>query len=224
MRDGLPIGLGYFSVSIGFGLLAVTNGLTVPQALLISLTNLTSAGQLAGVRVMRSGGPLLEMAVTQLVINLRYALMATALGQKLDETMNVPGRLFGSFFITDEIYAVSASQEGRIGKPYLRGIALWPYVGWALGTLAGAAAGAVLPAVVRGGMGLAIYGMFLAILVPNARRDAAVRTAVLLSAGLSCAFRYLPGLRRISGGFAVVLCAVAASMFCALRHPVREDS
>ena len=158
------------------------------------------------------------------MINLRYALMATALGQKLDETMNVRSRLFGSFFITDEIYAVSASQEGPIGKQYLRGIALWPYVGWALGTLAGAAAGAVLPAVVRGGMGLAIYGMFLAILLPSARRDSAVRTAVLLSAGLSCAFRYLPGLRRISGGFAVVLCAAAASAFCALRHPVREDS
>ncbi len=221
---GLPIGLGYLSVSIGFGLLAVSGGLTIGQAVLISMVNLTSAGQLAGTRVMIAGGPLMEIAATQLVINLRYALMSVALSQKMDEDVRLPARLGFAFFVTDEIFAVSAGQPDTLQKPYLAGLTVLPYIGWALGTLIGAALGAVLPAVLRDGMGILLYGMFLAIIVPPARESASIRAAVVLSAALSCALRYVPELNRIGGGFAVVLCAVAASVFCAWRYPVREGA
>lgn len=219
---GLPIALGYFSVSAGFGLLAVGGGLTIWQAVLISMVTLTSAGQLAGVQVMFAAGPLVEMAVSQLFINLRYALMSIALSQKLDDDVRLPKRLGLAFFVTDEIFAVSASQPGRLTGRYMGGLALLPYFGWALGTLAGAVAGSLLPDVIRDGMGILIYGMFLAIIVPPAKQSRPIRSAVLLAALLSCILRYVPGLDRISGGFAVVLCALAASVFCAVRHPIQE--
>lgn len=220
--DGLPIGLGYLSVSIGFGLFAKSGGLTIWQAVLISMVNLTSAGQLAGVQVMFAAGPLVEMAVTQGFINLRYALMSIALSQKLEDRLRLPARLSIAFVNTDEIFAVSASQPGRVSGRYMAGLAALPYIGWALGTLIGAVAGELLPPAVRDGLGILIYGMFLAIIVPPARERVPVRVAVLIAAALSCAARYLPGLSRISGGFAVVLCALAASVYCAFRYPVKE--
>lgn len=222
LAHGVPIALGYFSVSIGFGLMAVSGGLTVGEALLISMTNLTSAGQLAGVQVMFAAGSLVEMAITQLFINLRYALMSIALGQKLDEKIGAPGRLAIAFFNTDEIFAVSASQEGRLSKPYMLGLALLPYWGWALGTLVGAVAGAVLPKVVCDGLGIAIYGMFLAIIVPPSKADKPIRTAVIIAAVMSCILRWTPGLDQIPGGFAIVICALAAAVFCAIRYPLQE--
>ena len=222
VQHGIPIGLGYFSVSIGFGLLAASGGLSLWQTVLISMTNLTSAGQLAGVQVMFAGGPLVEMAVTQLFINLRYALMSVALSQKMESRVGLGKRLGIAFFNTDEIFAVSASQPERLSGRYMAGLAVLPYIGWTLGTLVGAVAGTALPAVIRDGMGLLIYGMFLAIIVPPARHNVPIRIAVLLAAALSCMLRYTPYLNRISGGFAVVLCALIASVYCALRHPIKE--
>lgn len=219
---GLPIGLGYFSVSVGFGVLAVGGGLTIGQAVLLSMINLTSAGQLAGVNVMFAGGTLLEVAVSQLFINLRYALMTTALTQKVDDRFKAPSRLVFGFFVTDEIFAVSASQPERLSRRYMAGLAVLPYIGWTLGTLTGAVAGSVLPTALRNGLGVLLYAMFIAIVVPPAKKSRGIREAVLIAAALSCAFRFLPGLSALSGGFSVVLCALAAAVVCALRHPVRE--
>lgn len=121
MAHGVPIMLGYLSVSFGFGILAVRLGLPVLGAVAISATNLTSAGQAAGVEIIAAGGTLLEMALTQLVINLRYALMGFSLSQKLDETFTTPHRLLVSFGITDEIYAVAISQPERLTATYMLG-------------------------------------------------------------------------------------------------------
>lgn len=220
--QGVPIALGYFSVSIGFGLLATTGGLSIGQAVLISMANLTSAGQLAGVQVMLAGGGLLEMAISQLFINLRYALMSVALSQKLEDSIRLPQRLGLAFFITDEIFAVSSSQSGQLSSRHMLGLALLPYCGWALGTLVGAIAGTALPALIRDGLGIAIYGMFLAILMPPLRKDRAIRTSILIAVALRCVLMILPGLSSIPSGFSVVLCALAASVFCAVRYPVKE--
>lgn len=222
LEHGIPIALGYVSVSIGFGLLAVTGGLTVGQAVLVSLVNLTSAGQLAGVQVMFAQGGLVEMAITQLVINIRYALMSIGLSQKLDDDVRLPTRLGIASFVTDEIYAVSSSQSGNVSGAYMAGLALLLYIGWALGTLIGAVAGLALPAAIRNGLGIAIYGMFLAIIVPPARKDVSVRVVVVIAAALSCVLRYVPGLSSIPPGFSIVLCAVVASVIGALRYPLRE--
>ena len=171
IRHGIPIALGYLSVSFAFGMKAAGDGLTVLQAVLISMTNLTSAGQIAALPLMVGGASLTEMALTQLTINLRYALMSLSLSRKLDGSMGTLQRLIFSFANTDEIFAVASSQPGKVGKHYLYGLMLTPWIGWSLGTLLGSAAGTLLPAFVRTALGIAIYGMFLAIILPPARQQ-----------------------------------------------------
>ena len=222
-KDGVPIGLGYLSVAFTFGIMAVRGGLSIVQAALISMTNVTSAGQLAGLELMISAAPLFEMALTQLVINLRYALMSLSLSQKMDSSMTVPRRMFFAFCNTDEVFAVASGQAGTVGISYLTGLMTAPYFGWALGTLLGAAAGSLLPELILNALGVAIYGMFIAIIIPPARKSRSVRAAVILAALLACVMRYTPCLKNISGGFAVILCAVPVSAFCAKMFPIREE-
>ena len=222
IRHGIPIALGYLSVSFAFGLQAAAMGLTVLQAVLISATNLTSAGQVAALPLMTGGASLMEMALTQLTINLRYGLMGLSLGRKLDGSMGTVQRLIFSFADTDEIFAVASSQPGKVGKHYLYGLMLTPFLGWTLGTLLGAAAGTLLPAFVRSALGIAIYGMFLAIILPPAREKKPVRFVVLLAVGLSLCFRYIPGLNRVSGGFVIIICAVLAAAAGATLFPAKE--
>lgn len=224
VKHGLPIGLGYLSVSFAFGMQCTDNGLSVLQALLISMTNLTSAGQLAGLQVMVAHSSLVEMALTQFIINLRYALMGLSLGQKLGPTMNTPRRMFFAFANTDEIFAVASAQPERLHHLYLYGLMLMPYIGWSLGTLLGAAAGQILPEFVCSALGIAIYGMFLAIILPPARREKSVRAVVLIAIGVSLLFHYLPMLSGISGGFVVIICAVIAAAVGAVLFPVAEEA
>ncbi len=223
IRHGIPIALGYLGVSFAFGMKAVSGGLTVLQAVLISMTNLTSAGQVAALPLMAAGASLTEMAMTQLTINLRYALMSLSLSRKLDGSMRTPQRMIFSFANTDEIFAVAASQPEKVGKHYLYGLMATPWIGWTLGTLLGAAAGTLLPEFIRSALGIAIYGMFLAIILPPARKDRAVRIVVGTAAVLSLCFHYVPGLKQVSGGFAIIICAVAAAAAGAALFPVREE-
>ncbi|MGN0795322.1 MAG: AzlC family ABC transporter permease [Aristaeellaceae bacterium] len=227
VRHGLPIGLGYLSVSFAFGTQCTDSGLTILQALLISMTNLTSAGQLAGLQVMVSQtalqSGLIEMALTQFIINLRYALMGLSLSQKLGPTMNTPRRMFFAFANTDEIFAVASSQPEKLHHHYLYGLMLMPYIGWSLGTLLGAAAGEILPEFVTNALGIAIYGMFIAIVIPPARKEKPIALVALIAIAVSIAFRYLPVLNTVSGGFVVIICAVVAATVGALLFPVHEE-
>ena len=224
VKHGLPIGLGYLSVSFAFGMQCTDNSLTVLQALLISMTNLTSAGQLAGLQVMIAGSSLIEMAMTQFIINLRYALMGLSLSQKLGPTMNTARRMIFAYTTTDEIFAVAASQPEKLYHHYLYGLMTMPYIGWSLGTFLGAAAGQILPEVVCNAQGIAIYGMFLAIILPPARREKPGRVVVLIAVAVSLLFHYLPMLKAVSGGFAVIICAVVAAALGALLFPVKDAS
>ena len=223
IRHGIPIALGYLSVSFAFGMKAVGDGLTVLQAVLISMTNLTSAGQIAALPLMTGGAALTEMALTQLTINLRYALMSLSLSRKLDGSMKTLQRLIFSFAITDEIFAVASSQPGKVGKAYLYGLMITPWIGWSLGTWLGAAAGTLLPEFVRTALGIAIYGMFLAIILPPARAQKPVRIVVITAVAMSLCFRYVPGLNTVSGGFAIIICAVVAAAAGAALYPVKEE-
>ena len=224
IRHGIPIGLGYLSVSFAFGMKAVGDGLTVLQAVLISMTNLTSAGQIAALPLMAGGASLAEMALTQLTINLRYALMSLSLSRKLDGSMGTLQRLVFSFANTDEIFAVASSQPGKIGKYYLYGLMIAPWIGWSLGTFLGAAAGTLLPAFVRSALGIAIYGMFLAIILPPARESRPVRFVVLIAVALSLCFHYIPGLNTVSSGFVIIICGVLAAAAGAWLFPAEEDA
>lgn len=220
LRDGLPIGLGYLSVSFTFGMMAVNSGLPVWVAVLISMTCLTSAGQFAGLSLILTGGSLVEMALTQIVINLRYALMSLSLSQKLDASVGKLSRLLIAFGNTDEIFAVAMGQKQDVGKRYFYGLMCAPYFMWAGGTLLGCVASGLLPESVRSALGIAIYGMFIAIILPVAKHFRPVVAIVLLSAVLSCLFRYIPGLNQVSGGFVIIVCAVVAAAVGAVVAPV----
>ncbi len=222
LRDGLPIGLGYFSVSFSFGILAVTGGLSAAQAGLISMTNLTSAGQFAGLTVILTGAGLLEMALTQLIINLRYALMSLSLSQRLGPEVGTLKRCLIAFSNTDEIFAVAMGRQGTLTPRYWLGLSVPPWLGWTGGTLTGALASQVLPLSVRSALGLALYSMFIAIVVPQVRRQQAVRLVVVSALVISCGLRYLPGLNQLSPGLSIILTTVAAAALGAVLHPIRE--
>ena len=221
MKDGFPIFLGYLSVSFGFGILAAGLGLSPFAAWLISAANLTSAGQVAGVSIIAAGGTYLEMALTQLVINIRYALMGLSLSQKLDSSFRTPHRLLAAYGITDEIFAVAHAKEGTLKPAYMYGIILVAFLGWTTGTLLGAVAGEILPQALTDAMGIMLYGMFLAIIIPAAREDKGALTVVVAAAGISLLFYYV--LTTVSSGFSVIICAVAAAAIGAAVLPVQEQ-
>jgi len=221
MSHGIPIALGYFSVSFGFGIAAAKCGLSVFTASVISATNLTSAGQAAGIDIIAAGGALIEMILVQLTINIRYSLMAISLSQKLDRSFTTPHRLAASYGITDEIFAVCSAQIEPLTPAYMYGMILVAFVGWVSGTAMGVSAGQLLPASVSSAMGIVLYGMFLAIIIPPAKKQRNVLFAVLLAAGVSFLMRYV--FTMISGGFAVIISAAAASALAALIFPVKDD-
>ncbi len=224
LRDGIPIGLGYLSVSFGFGIAVVAAGLSPLIALIISMTNETSAGQKAGLDLIIAASPLLELALTQLIINVRYSLMAISLSQRLDASFTTPWRLLLSFSITDEIFAVASTKPERVGVRYFSGLATAPYAGWVLGTLLGALAGAILPPVIRNSLGLMLYGMFIAIIIPPARRERGVLFAISVAVGLSCILYYVPLFDFISGGFALIISAVIGAALAAFLFPIAQPT
>lgn len=224
LKNGLPICIGYFAVSFAFGITAVQYGLTWVEALLISMTNLTSAGQLAGTPIIAGGGTLIEMAVSQLIINSRYALMSVSVSQKLGESIKLRHRFLISFGITDEVFAVASSRLNNVGKRYMYGLILTPFLGWSLGTLAGAVADNVLPEIVISSLSVAIYGMFIAIVVPVIKHERMVMWCVLLAVLLSCMFEFVPLLSVIPSGFVIIICAVIASGVFAVIAPIQIES
>ena len=218
LSHGLPICIGYFSVSFGFGILAVKSGLAALEAVLISFTNLTSAGQAAGVGVIASGGPLIEMAITQFVINLRYSLMGLSLSQKLSDKFTTPHRLLASFGITDEIFAMAASQTEKLVPSYMYGMILISMFGWVSGTAAGAVAGTALPPTFTSAMGILLYGMFIAIIIPAARTSRKDLIVICIAAFFSIVFKF--ALPSVSFGFAIIISAVAAAVIGAILFPI----
>ena len=219
LSHGIPIALGYFSVSFGFGIMAVKSGLTSIQAIIISLTNLTSAGQAAGVGIIAAGGTFIEMAVTQLIINLRYSLMGLSLSQKLSDSFSIFHRMIASFGITDEIFAVASSQKEKLIPSYMYGLISISALGWTSGTAIGAIAGTSLPATLTAAMGILLYGMFIAIIVPAARNSRKDFIVICLAAIFSIALKYF--LPKVSYGFAIIISAIGAAVIGALLFPIK---
>ena len=222
VKDGLPIGLGYLSVSFAFGVSASILQVPLLITLLISMTNLTSAGQLAGLNVVATLGTFLEIILTQLIINSRYFLMGISLSQKVDDSFTMPKRFLYSAFITDEIFAVAISKPRQIETNYFFGLVILPYVGWALGTFLGAVAGNLLPVFIVNALGIALYAMFIAIIVPPATKEWGILVAVLLSAGISCLFYFVSFLNVISTGISIIISAVLTSLIVALIFPIKD--
>ena len=225
VRHGLPIGIGYFAVSFAFGIKAISTGLSTFQAGLMSLLNVTSAGQFAGVEVIENATDLvsgiISIILTQFIINLRYSLMGFSLNQKLDSGFTVPKRAIIAFSNTDEIFAVAMSQPHNLNFAYMLGLALAPIVGWTGGTVFGAVAGNVLPQMIVSALGIALYGMFISIVMPNVREEKSVRIVVVIAVILSCAFYYLPYLNKIESGLTIVICTVISSLIGAAFFPIK---
>lgn len=221
LTDGIPICLGYLSVSFAFGIFTTEQGLTPLEALMISMTCVTSAGQLAAVPIIASGGSLIALALSQLVINSRYALMSISLTQKFGPDIRFVDRLWIAFGNTDEIFAVASGHKGPVSKWYMLGLILMPWAGWSAGTLIGALVGNILPAVVTSALGVAIYGMFIAIVIPEAKEDHAVACCVAIAVALNCLISFIPDLVMLRS-FSVIICAVIASAVMAWLMPVEE--
>lgn len=224
VRTGLPVGLGYFSVSFGFGALAVTRGLRAMDATLISAVNLTSAGQFAGLEVIVDNAGLWLMILTQLIINSRYALMSLALSQKMGQKIGVLPRLAIAFINTDEVFALAMAREQELTVPFLYGLGLLPIIGWTSGTLLGALAGSVLPASIGTALGVMLYGMFIAIVIPPARKERSIAIAALLALVFSCLFAWVPALQNAPSGVPIVICTVAAAAIAAALFPVEDEA
>ncbi len=222
LKDGIPIFLGYFAVSFAFGIFCITNGLTPLVAIITSLTNVTSAGQFAGVKLMVALAPYIEILLTVLLINLRYSLMSIALTQKLDDNTKAYQKLIFGFGVTDEVFAV-ASQKEKVTAKYMYGLILLPIVGWTLGTALGCFLSDVLPNRILDALGISLYAMFIAIIIPEARKKLSVFLVVLLAAGLGVLFYYTPYLKEISIGFQIIISTIIAAVFGAIVFPINEE-
>ena len=222
LKAGIPIGLGYLSVSFTFGIVATSYGLKWWQALLVSMTTVTSAGQFAGIGMMAEPGLYWQMLISQLTINIRYSFMSISIGQKADKKFKGIYRWLLGFFMTDEIFAV-ASQEESVRRSFYFGLSTIPYIGWSMGTAIGALLGNILPESVMSALALAIYGMFIAIVVPEMRKAKPVILAVILAFGFSSMFYYIPLLKKVSSGLSISICAIAAALICAVLFPVSDE-
>ncbi len=221
VRDGFPICLGYFFVSFGLGIMASGYGISPWVATLISLTNLTSAGQAAGFGVIAAGGSYIEMILTQLLINCRYSLMGLSLSQNLDKSFTTSHRAAVSYGITDEIFGVASSRKEPLKPSYMYGMILISTLGWTLGTLLGGICGDILPTILSNALGIMLYGMFIAIIIPPIRESLSNLAVILLAAGISCVIYF--GLPRISSGFSIIISAVIASVVMAILRPIPDE-
>ncbi|MDO4616990.1 MAG: AzlC family ABC transporter permease [Lachnospiraceae bacterium] len=221
IQHGIPICLGYFFVSFGVGIMASRSGISPWVAALISLTNLTSAGEAAGIGVIAAGGSYIEMVMTQILINLRYSLMGLSLSQNLDESFRPIHRLTVSYGITDEIFGVASGQKEPLKPAYMYGMIFIATVGWTLGTLMGGICGDILPVILTNALGVMLYGMFIAIIIPPIRESLSNLAVILLAAGASCLIYFC--LPKISSGFAIIISAIFASVIMAILHPISDE-
>ncbi len=221
LKDGIPIGLGYLSVAFTFGIMAISLGLKPLQALLISMLTLTSAGQLAAINIMVNPGRYFEMFISQVTINIRYAFMGIVLSQKTDSKFTRFWKWLMAFFITDEIFGVASTKE-NVSRIYLLGLSTFPYLGWALGTLLGTLIGTIVPEFIMNALCLAIYGMFIAIIMPTVKEDKKVLLAVIISCVFSILFFYVPFINNVPSGIAISISAVVAALIIAILFPIKE--
>ncbi len=223
IHDGLPIGIGYLAVSFAVGISAYQAGIHILQAAVMSLFNLTAAGEASAISLIAAGTTVGEMAMTQLVINIRYLLMSCALSQKLSPQTPLRHRFAVSFGVTDEIFAISASYPGPLPPAYNYGAMAVAVPGWTLGTLLGAWLGDILPAFLVTALGVCLYGMFVAVVIPASKKNLPVAWTALGAMVLNTAITYLPFTAHISEGCRIITVTLAVSVAAALLAPVQDE-
>lgn len=223
VKDGIPICLGYLAVSFTFGIMAKNSNLSVWEAVLISATNLTSAGQFAGLSLITASSSYMEMAFTQLIINLRYCLMSCALSQKLDVQTPFFHRFFIAYGVTDEIFGVSISLEDKLHPFYSYGAISVAAPGWVIGTFLGIVSGNILPERVISALSVALYGMFIAIIIPPAKENKVLAGIIIISMIASSIFTYTPVICRISSGFRIIILTLIIAGIAAILFPRADE-
>lgn len=220
----MPIAIGYLSVSFTFGVKAVHGGIPVWIATLMSLTNVTSAGQFAGATLIIAQGGYIELALTTFIINIRYMLMSFSLSQKVDSSLTTGQRMRVGYGITDEIFAVASAEPGTVSARFMYGLIVVPVLGWTFGTAVGALASRIMPAALSQAMELGLYAMFIAIIIPPARKNKAIAFVVALAMLFACILYTAPVLKEISVGFQVIVATVLAAAAGAFLFPVKEEN
>lgn len=223
LQGGVPIALGYLAVSFTLGIAAKKAGLTAFQATLMSFTNSTSAGEFAAISAICAGSSYIEMAIMQAVINLRYLLMSCALAQRIDSNFPMFHRFIMGFGVTDEIFGVSVARSGRLNPFYTYGAMSLAIPAWSLGTMLGVIMGSILPTNVVSALSIALYGMFIAIIIPPALENKIIAGLVAISMAASYAFAHIPGLKQISSGMRVIILTVVIAGAAAVLFPIKEE-
>lgn len=224
IKDGIPIALGYLSVSFAFGILAVNNGLPAWMPIIISATNLTGTGQFVGSELIALSASLTEIAFTLLVVNARYILMSISLSQRLSPNVHMWQRLIIAFGNTDEIFGVAMNQNGLLNFKYLSGIILTSYIGWLSGTAIGALAGSIIPNTLLSALGIALFAMFIAIIIPSAKTSRAIMIVVGISIAISVLFYYTPVLNRLNKSWVIIIAGLISAGVCAVAFPIKNVS
>ncbi|HOJ79098.1 MAG TPA: AzlC family ABC transporter permease [Bacillota bacterium] len=222
LKRGYPIALGYVPVAFTFGLMAVNGGISPLMAVFISLSNLTSAGQFAGTNLIIAGAGLFEIAITTFVINIRYMLMSLSLSQKINPDIPLLQRLIFSFGITDETFSIASMEEGKLSASYMLGLILGPIIGWSLGTALGAFTSSALPEYISSAMGIALYAMFIAIIVPPAKKSRPVFLIIAIAVAINVLLKYIPSFSFISSGFRIIIATVLGAGIGAALWPIEE--
>ena len=227
VRDGLPIAIGYFAVAFALGIRASGVGFSIIESTLLSLLNLTSAGEAAGIALLSVGTTYIELAFTQLVINIRYLLMSCALSQKLSPSTSILHRMLIGYGVTDEIFGISAAIEGKLSPYYSYGAILVAAPGWTLGTLFGAVMGNVLPDRAVSALGVTLYAMFLAIVLPPARKSRKIAAIVAVSMAASAVLTVVCNsfdLAWFTEGFRIIFLTVIISAAAAVFFPIQDEN
>lgn len=223
IRDGIPIALGYFAVSFSLGIAARSAGFTSFQALLMSFFNNASAGEFAAFTLISAGAGYLEVALMTLVTNARYLLMSCALSQKFDPSTPLLPRMLVGFDVTDEIFGVSIAYPGKLNPFYSYGVMLLALPGWAFGTYFGVLLGNILPLRIVSALSVALYGMFIAVFMPPARKDKVIALLVVVSMFLSWLLATVDFFSFMTEGARVIILTVAISAAAALLFPVKDE-
>ena len=223
-KKGIPIGVGYLAVSFTFGIWAVESGVPIWMTILISITNLTSAGQFAGTGLMVAGASFFEIGLSVFVINIRYMHMSLALTQKLAKRTRIGQKLIFGYAVTDEVFAIASTREKEVTAHYMFGLISTPILGWTLGTALGAITGSILPERLADAMGIALYAMFIAIIIPPAKKSRPILGAIAISIVITCVLRYVPIFNFITEGFAMIIATVLAAGIMAKIAPIKDDN
>lgn len=224
LRDGVPIALGYFAVAFTLGIAAKRAGLGAWEAFVTAALTNASAGGYAGFTLIGAGAAYSELALTELIVNARYLLMSCALSQKIAPETSLLHRMLIAFDVTDEIFGISVSVEGNLNPFYSYGAMTISIPGWAFGTLFGVIMGNALPVRVVSALSVGLYGMFLAIIIPPAKKSRVIAVIVAISMAASFIFSYLPILSGISDGVKIIVLTVVIALAAAILFPVKEET